>query len=213
MSAGPAKDYVVAMKLYYMPGACSFAPHVIVHEAAISLTPVMVGRDKKLPDGSDYRDLNPKGYVPALALDDGTLLTEGVAVLQYLADLKPDAKLIPAHGTIQRYRVLELLTFISSEIHKNFSPLFGTRTPDDYKVQLKETLAGRCGLIERALVDKPYLTGEQFTVADAYLYTVLRWTKPHNIDLAPWPSIQAFMARTAARPAVLAALEAEKVKR
>lgn len=210
---GRAKVYGVAMKLYYMPGACSFAPHVIVHEAAISLQPVMVGRDKKLPDGSDYRDLNPKGYVPALMLDDGTLLTEASVVLQYLADLKPERKLIPPHGTMERYRVLELLTFISSEIHKNFSPLFGPRTPEDYKNQLKETLAGRFGLLERALVGKQYLTGDQFTVADAYLYTVMRWTKPMNIDLTPWPAIQAFMARTAARPGVLAALEAEKVKR
>jgi glutathione S-transferase len=201
------------MKLYFVPGACSFAPHVIAHEAGIKIVPVQVGRDKKLPDGSDYRDINPKGYVPALALDDGALLTEAAVVLQYLADQKPEANLIPPTGTMARYRVLEWLTFISSELHKSFSPLFSPQTPDNVKAMTRELIAGRLGLVERALVDRAYLTGDQFTVADAYLFTVLRWTKPTNIDLSAWPGIQAFMTRTAARPAVLAAIEAEKLKR
>jgi glutathione S-transferase len=202
------------MKLYYMPGACSLSPHIVAREAGLPVQLVLVGRDKKLPDGGDYRALNPKGYVPALQLDDGTVLTEGPAIVQYLADQVPDLALAPPNGSIQRYRLQEWLNFLTSEIHKSFSPLFRPNTPEDYKPIVKENLAGRFGLIEQHLADgRNYLLGEQFSVADAYLFVLLRWAPGQGLDLARWPNLAAYVKRVAARPAVDAALDAEKLKK
>jgi glutathione S-transferase len=153
--------------------------------------------------------VNPKGYVPALKLDDGDMLTEGPAIVQYLADLAPQAKLIPAAGSKERYHVAEWLNFITSELHKSFSPLFRPNTPDDYKPIVKESLANRFNFIDKHLAGRHYLMGDQFTVADAYLFTVMRWTSVQHIDLARWPNIAAYMGRVAARPKVTEALQAE----
>ncbi|MCK6549224.1 glutathione transferase GstA [Myxococcota bacterium] len=202
------------MKLYYSLGACSFAPHIVLHElgGAFEAESVDLGT-KVTKSGADYRAVSPKGYVPALVLDDGAVLTEAAAVLQYLADQKPEAKLAPAWGTMERYRLIELLTFISSEIHKGFSPLFNPKTPAETKAMVVDTLGVRIGWVDQMLAGKPYLMGEQFTIADAYLYTVLSWTKYVNIDLSTWSNVSAFMARVADRPSVKAARAAEKAAR
>jgi glutathione S-transferase len=201
------------MKLFYMPGACSLSPNIVAHEAGIEVQLVLVGRDKKLPDGSDYRAINPNGYVPALQLDDGTVLTEGPAIVQYLADRKPEANLAPANGTVPRYQLQSWLNFISTELHKTVSPLFNPKTPDDYKAMAKERVADRLASVDAALGGKPYLTGDHFSVADAYLYVILRWTAGFQIDIARWPNLKALFDRISARPAVVAALDAEKLKR
>jgi len=199
------------MKLYYMPGACSLSPHIVSREAGIDLQLVLVGRDKKLPDGRDFRDINPNGYVPALQLDNGAVLTEGPAIVQYLADQKPDAHLAPANGSLERYQLQSWLNFITTELHKTFSPLFNPKTPDEYRAMTKERLADRFAYVDKQLADKPYLTGEQFTVADAYLYVITRWAVGMGIALGP--NVTAFNQRVSQRPAVAAALDAEKLKK
>ena len=166
-------------------------------------------KGKKTITGDDYLSINGKGYVPLLELDDGTRLTEGPAIVQYLADRAPQKKLAPANGTIERYRLQEWLNFITSELHKQFSPLFDPSMPDDAKVKFRGKIAGRFDWIVAQLGDQPYLTGEDFTVADAYLFTVANWTKYTGIDLARWPVLQAYMARVAARHDVQAALKDE----
>ncbi|MGO8997598.1 MAG: glutathione transferase GstA [Polyangiaceae bacterium] len=196
------------MKLYYSPGACSLHPHITLREADVPLELERVNlASHKLSDGSDYYAVNPKGYVPALRLDDGTLLTEGAVIDQYVADLKPEKKLIP-RGGMERYHVQEWLNFISSEIHKAFGPLFGK--DDVAKEAARTKLGGRFDYVEKSLGSKHYLTGDTFTVADAYLFNMLSWTAFTGIDLAKWPALKAFVERVGQRPAVVAALAAER---
>ncbi|HZT20901.1 MAG TPA: glutathione transferase GstA [Dongiaceae bacterium] len=198
------------MKLYLTPGACSLSPHIVLREAGIPFDFEVVDlAGKRTKSGKDFRAINPKGYVPALELDGGQVLTEGPAIVQYLADQKPAAKLAPPAGSIDRYRVQEWLNYITSELHKSFGPLFSPKTPDAWKEQLKVNLAGRFDLLSRTLEGKDYLMGSTFTVADAYLFTVLSWSDHVGIDLGKWPVLKAYVERVAARPAVKAALEAE----
>ena len=198
------------MKLYYAPGACSLSPHIVSRELGIPLELKKVNtKDKTVEGGGDYWQVNPRGYVPALVLDNGETLTEGPAIVQYLADQKPEAGLAPKNGTIERYRLQEWLNFLTSEIHKTFSPLFKPNTPEEYKKIAKENLAARFDWLDKQLAGKDYLMGKQFTVADAYLFVLTNWTKFHNIDLARWPNIAAFQKRVGARPKVQEALQAE----
>ena len=198
------------MKLYYSPGACSLSPHIVSREAGIPLDLQKVStKDKTMEGGGDYWQVNGKGYVPALKLDDGQVLTEGPAIVQYLADRKPESGLAPKNGTPERYRLQEWLNFITAEIHKGFSPLFRPTTPDEYKTISKENLAKRFDWLDQQLKGKDYLMGKTFTVADAYLFVVLGWTKPTGIDLARWPNLAAYHARVAARPKVKEAMVAE----
>ncbi|MGN2244272.1 glutathione transferase GstA [Frateuria sp. GZRR33] len=202
------------MKLYYMPGACSLSPHIVAREAGIDLQLVKVdGATKRTEDGADFLAINPKGYVPALELDDGQLLTEGPAIVQYLADLKPASRLAPANGTLARYRLQEVLGYINSEIHKSYSPLFKPDTPEATREERKEYLRKRYALLESALATHPWLLGEQFTVADAYLFTVTNWARHVKLDLSYFPAIQAFQHRMLERPAVQAAMDFEGLAR
>ncbi len=198
------------MKLYYSPGACSLSPHIVAREAGIELELIKADtKTKKMEDGGDYWQVNAKGYVPALRLDNGQLLTEGPAIVQYLADQKPASGLVPAAGSFERYRVQEWLNFITSEIHKNFSPLFNPAASADWKEGAKANLAKRFGYIADHLEGKQYLMGDQFTVADAYLFTVANWGQFVGVDIGQWPAVKAFHARVAARPKVQEALKAE----
>jgi len=197
------------MKLYYAPGACSLSPHIVSREAGIDLAleKVDIGT-KKTESGRDYLTVNPKGYVPALELDDGQVLTEGPAVVQYLADLKPESGLAPPYGTMERYRLMEALAFINSEIHKGYAPLFGPLS-DEARAERIAYIQKRFGLVERMLDGKSFLLGERFTVADAYLFVMVNWKNSLNVDLSAFSNVLAFHARVAARPAVQAALRAE----
>ena len=198
------------LKLYYVPGTCALCPHIVLHEAGVGFTTEKVNpKDKTTEGGQDYNVINPKGYVPAMLMNNGELLTEVAVIVQYIADLVPDKKLAPLAGTIERYHLQEWLNFISSEIHKGFSPLFNPRVPEEAKTVFKERLAGRLNIAAKALAGKDYLMGKTFTVADAYLYTVLRWSPRMNVDLSPWPALKDYMERIAARPAVKAALAEE----
>lgn len=197
------------MKLYYSPGACSLSPHIVLREAGLPFTLEKVNlKTKVTASDADFTRINPKGYVPALQFDDGTVLTEGSAIVQWIADEVPTRHLVPAAGTMQRYQVIEWLNFISTELHKNFSPLFNPATPDAVREMQLATLAKRIGYVEQH-VTGPYLTGEHFTVADAYLFVVLSWAKYVKLDLAPYANVHALLARIAARPAVQEALKAE----
>jgi glutathione S-transferase len=200
------------MKLYFSPGACSLHPHISLREAGVPFELVRVDlRAHKLAgSGEDYYGVNPKGYVPVLELDDGARLSEGAVIDQYIADQKPESGLIPRPGTLERYRVQEWLNFISSELHKQFSPLFYPTTSEETKTQQRQQIGRRFDLIEKTLAKHPYLTGDTFTVADAYLFNMLGWTDHTGIDRAKWPALVAFFDRVSARPAVKAALEAEK---
>ena len=198
------------MKLYYSPGACSLSPHITLHESGLAFEHVLAPtKTHQLEDGTDYYTINPLGYVPLLELDDGTRLREGPAILQYIADQMPVKNLAPANGTLPRYRLQEWLTFIGTEIHKTFSPLFNPNMPEEAKTVFKDKLKSRYQWLDSELEGKDYLMGEHFTVADGYLFTVTNWTKPMAIDLAPYPNVQAWHARVAARPAVQEALKAE----
>lgn len=198
------------MKLFLSPFACSLASHIALREAGIDFEPVKVDiRGKKTASGGDYFAVNPKGYVPALQLDNGEVLTENVAVLQYIADRKPEKNLAPAAGTPERYRLVEWLAFINSEVHKNFAPLFYPAAVEGHKQFAKDTLAKRFDYLQGALASKQYLMGDQFTVADAYLFTTLNWTGRLGIDLGKWPALKAYAERVGARPHVGAALGAE----
>ena len=197
------------MKLYYMPGACSLAPHIALKEAGMSFELERVGRDKKTESGKDYLSVNPKGSVPALQLDNGEVLTEAAVVQQYIGDHAPAKKLVPAAGTSERYRLQEWLNYIASEVHKGIGQMFNPAMPEDYKAIVKKTLGERqLPFLEKALAGKDYLLG-QFSVADGYLFTVLRWTSIHKVDLSAYPNISAFMKRMAARPAVQEAMKSE----
>ncbi|HET7395006.1 MAG TPA: glutathione transferase GstA [Gammaproteobacteria bacterium] len=199
------------MKLYYSPGACSLAPHIVLRELGLPFESQAVDlKTHRLADGTDYYTINPKGYVPLLKLDDGQSLTEIAAMLQYLGDLKPETGLIPTAGTMQRYRVIEWLTFISSELHKSFSPLFSAAMPEAGKQIFRDKLAQRFTLLDQHLADKSYLMGEQYTVADAYAYTILSWKDAVKIDMSAWKNLEAYIRRNAARNQVREALHDEK---
>ena len=198
------------MKLYYVPGACSLASHITLHEAGL---PFEIDKlnvpEKTTASGEDFMQINPKGYVPAVKLDDGSILTEGAAILQYIADQRPDSGLAPKFGTMERYRLQEWLTFIGTEIHKTFSPLFNKATKEEAKTSACNLLAKRLGYVETQLANKPYLMGMSFTVADAYMFVVLSWSSHVGFDLGPFPRIKEYMERIAARPAVQVAMKAE----
>jgi glutathione S-transferase len=197
------------MKLYFSPGACSLSPHIVLLEAGLDFTSERVDlRDKKTAGGEDYRAINPKGYVPALALDDGNLLTEGPAIVQYLADLAPAAGLLPPVGDVARYKVVAWLGYISSELHKNFSPLFNPAASEDMKAHARKMLALRLEHVAAQLAGREFLE-TRFSVADAYLFTVLGWADRVGVSLADWPVLGDYRARVAARPAVQQALRAE----
>ena len=198
------------MKLYFAPGACSLSPHIVLQEAGIAAETEQVdNREKKTKSGKDYWAIIPKGQVPALQLDSGEMLTEGPVIVQYLADQTPASGLVPAHGTIERYRVQEWLNFITSELHKSFGTIFRPTTPDAYKAISKENLGKRFDWLDKQLAGKQYLMGDKFTVADAYLFTVLRWSSRIEVDIAKWPNLKAYMDRVAARPKVQAAMKEE----
>ncbi|WP_284466577.1 glutathione transferase GstA [Diaphorobacter nitroreducens] len=198
------------MKLYYSPGACSLSPHIVLHEAGLAHTSVLAStKSHKLQDGTDYYTINPLGYVPVLELDDGTRLREGPAIVQYLADQAPHKNLAPANGTLARYRLQEWLTFIGTEVHKAFSPLFNPATPEEFKTITKEKLAGRLKWVDSQLADKQYLMGDTFSVADGYLFTVTNWAPRVGVDISGLANLNAYRARVAARPAVQAAMKAE----
>ena len=195
------------MKLYYSPGACSLSPHIVASEAGIPLELVKVDlKAHKTESGEDFYAINPKGYVPALKLDDGSFLTEGPAIVQYLADQKPDAHLIPANGTFARYKVIEWLTFINSEIHKSFGPLFGAAS-DEVKAEARAKIVKRFTYVDGELAGKQYLVGDQFTVADAYMFVMLTWAHHMKIDLPA--NLAAFFGRVAQRPKVHQAMKDE----
>ena len=198
------------MKLYYSPGACSMAPHIVARELGLPLDLVKVDiPNKKTADGGDFWLVNAKGYVPALALDDGTVITEVGVVCQYLADRQPEAGLIAPAGTIERYQQMSALNFASSEVHKQIGALFNPKaTPEFRQVQLG-VIERRLNALEKMLDGKDYVMGATFTAPDAYLFTVLNWTTPLKIDLGAWPNIRAFMARVGGRPKVQETLKAE----
>ena len=200
------------MKLYYSPGACSLSPHIVLREAGLPFTLEKVDLKTKLTEsGVDFRTVNPKGYVPALELADGAILTEGPAIVQYIADLVPSKKLAPIAGTLERYRLVEWLNFISTELHKSFSPLFNPKTPDAWKALVLELLRQRIDFVAKHLETRPFLMGDAFCVADAYLFTVASWGKWVGIDISLWPALKSHTDRIADRPAVRAALVAEKL--
>ena len=202
------------MKLYFSPAACSFSPHVALREAGLDfeLVKVDLKTGKIVANGSDFSRVNPKGYVPVLELDDGSVLTEGPAIVQYIADLKPASGLAPQAGTFERYRLQEWLGFINSEIHKGFSPLFNPATPEETKAAARAALANRLTYLAGHLNRNDYLLGKQFTVADGYLYTVLNWGQWVGVDISQWPSLADFVERVASRPSVSAARAAEAGK-
>lgn len=198
------------MKLYFTPGACSLSPHIVLREAGLNFDLEQVDlATKKTKSGADYTQVNPKGQVPVLQLDNGEFLTEGPVIVQYLADQKPESGLVPRAGTLERYRVQEWLNFITSELHKTFSPLFRPNTPEEYKQIIKENLANHFSYLDQHLANKQYLMGDQLTVADAYCFVVVSWSKPMKIDLSAWPNLKAYLDRVAARPKVQEAMKAE----
>jgi glutathione S-transferase len=198
------------MKLYYSPGACSLSPHIALREAGlpVELKKVDLGT-KAIDGGGNFADINLKGYVPALELPNGQLLTEGPAIVQYIADQNADSRLAPKAGTIERYRLIEWLNFITTELHKTFGALFNKDASADWKAASTTKLNQRFDYVQSQLKGKQYLMGDQFTVADGYLFTVLNWTKFVGIDLSKWPTLVEYAARVGARPKVQEALKAE----
>ena len=202
------------MKLYYSPGACSLSPHIALLEAGLKFDLEKVDlRAKTTASGADYLAVNAKGYVPALQLDDGKVLTEGPAIVQYIADQKPESGLAPKAGTFERYELQEWLNFITSEAHKTIGSMFNPAMPADYKTVVLALVDKRLTWVESQLKGKQYLMGDNFTVADGYLFTVLRWTAVFKIDLGKYPSIAAYFSRVEARPKVHEALVAEGLKK
>lgn len=198
------------MKLFYSPGACSLAPHIALREAGLPFDLVLAStKTKKLADGSDFLALNPKGQVPLLALDNGELLSEGPVIQQYIADQAPASGLVPPAGTMARYRVLEWLNFITSELHKGFSPLFNPAVPAEAKPVFAARVKDRLAWVDTQLAGRDYLSGDAFTIADSYLFVVSNWTAPTGIDISDLANLAAFRARVSARPAVQAAMQAE----
>jgi glutathione S-transferase len=198
------------MKLYYAPGACSLSPHIVMREAGIPVQLVKVDLPaRRTEDSADFRTINSKGYVPTLEMPDGQRLTEGPAIVQYLADQAPARGLAPAAGTIERYRLQEWLNFISTELHKQFSLLFDAACESSLRTRQVEKINGRFDWIVKQLGNRDYLMGSAFSAADAYFYTILSWCRHVGIDLAKWPSIASYKARVEQRPAVREALKAE----
>jgi glutathione S-transferase len=198
------------MKLYFAPGACSLSPHIVLEEAGLAVETEQVNnQEKKTKSGKDYWTVNPKGQVPALQLDNGEMLTEGPVIVQYLADQKPASGLGAGAGKIERHRMQEGFNFITSELHKSFGPIFRPTTPDAYKTISRENLGKRFDWLDKQLAGKQYLMGDKFTVADAYLFTVLRWSPRVEIDISKWSNLKAYVDRVAARPKVQAAMKAE----
>ncbi|MBU9855477.1 glutathione transferase GstA [Rahnella bonaserana] len=201
------------MKLYYKSGACSLSPHIVLREAGLDFSIEKVDlATKKTETGDDFLAVNPKGQIPTLLLNDGSILTEGVAIVQYLADQKPDRQLMPEQGTPARYHALEWLNYIATELHKGFSPLFNPKTPDDFKAVTREALSKKFAYVNESLKDNQFLLGARFSVADAYLFTVMGWAKALKFDLSALTELNAYLDRVAARPAVDAALTAEGLK-
>jgi glutathione S-transferase len=198
------------MKLYFFPGACSLSPHIVLLEAGLAHTLVKVdAKTKKTESGADYLAVNSKGAVPALQLDDGRVLTEGPAVVQYLADLKPESGLAPRAGSFERYQLMEILNYLTSEVHKSFSPLFNPASSAEAKEAAVTNLGKKFDWLSGFLGKKPFLLGNTFTVADAYLFTLLNWTGIVKIDLAKWPILADYKSRIAKRPKVIEAMKAE----
>jgi glutathione S-transferase len=201
------------MKLYFSPGACSLAPHIALIEAGLGFEAIKTNtRDKTTSYGSDFLKVNPKGYVPALVLDNGEVLTEGPAILQYIGDRKPESGLVPACGTMERYRVQEWLNFTATELHKGFGPLLRPGVPEDFKAASRQRVEGRLSFVADQLIGREFVVGRQFTVADAYLYVVLGWTRAVAIERERWPVLQAYHAAIGQRPAVQRARAAEGLK-
>ena len=198
------------MKLYLKPGACSLSPHIALEESGLPYdTEVVDLKTKITASGADFTKSNPKGYVPALLLDSGELLTEGAAIVQYIADQAPGKKLAPANGTWARYQLQSWLNFIGTELHKGFAPLFNPAAPDEVKQAAKDKIRERLTWVNGELAGKTYLMGDDFTVADGYLFTVTNWAKPLQIDLSPFANLVAYRERVGARPAVQRAMKAE----
>ena len=198
------------MKLYYSPGACSLSPHIVAREAGIDLQLEKVDtKSHTFNGGSDYYKVNPKGYVPALEIKAGDILTEGPAIVQYIGDQKPQSGVVPAAGSAQRYRLQEMLGYINSEIHKSYSPLFNKATAEQTANERREYLKKRYAYIEGILATQQYLVDNKFSAADAYLYTVTRWAPFVNVDLSGFANLKEFQARVEARPAVQQALKEE----
>jgi len=198
------------MKLYYSPGACSLSPHIVLRESGLAFEPVLAStKTHKLQDGTDYYGINPKGYVPLLELDDGQRLSEGPAIVQYIADQVPAKKLVPAAGTMERYRAQEWLNFITSELHKGFGVLFNPAMPEEGKAVMRTKVTGRLEWVDKQLEGRQYLMGDAFSVPDAYLFVVTNWAQHVGIDISGFKNLTAFQARMAGRPAVQEALKAE----
>jgi len=199
------------MKLYYTPGACSLSPHIVLREAGLKfeLERVDLANKKFGESGSDYFQINAKGQVPVLLLDDGDKLTEGPAIVQYLADQKPESGLAPANGTRPRYHLQSWLNFVTSDLHKVFSPLFRSTTPEEFAKITKETLANKFTYLDKHLAKNQHLMGDKFTIADAYCFVIVGWSRYKDIDLGRWPNLKAYMDRIAARPKVQEAMKAE----
>lgn len=201
------------MKLYYSPGACSLSPHIALHESGLAFEAIPAPtKTHQLPDGTDYYTINPLGYVPLLELDNGERLREGPAIVQYIADQVPQKNLAPASGTMARYRLQEWLTFIGTEVHKGFSPLFNPATPEEFKTATKTKLAQRLAWVDSELAGKQFLMGDTFTVADGYLFTVTNWAPRVGVDITGLANLVAYRERVAARPAVQAAMKAEGLR-
>jgi glutathione S-transferase len=198
-------------KLYYAPGACSLSPHIVLREAGMefALQRVDLAQKKLKPGDGDFLAVNPKGQVPVLELKGGERLTEGPAIVQYIADQKPASGLAPANGTLPRYHLQEWLNFVTSELHKSFAPLFRPTTPEAYVAIIKENLANKFSFLDKHLANRKYLMGDGFTVPDAYCFVVTGWSKYKEIDLTRWPNLSAYMERVAARPKVQEAMKAE----
>ena len=198
------------MKLYYSPGACSLAPHIVLSEAGVQFEAIQAPtKTHQLPDGSDYYLINPLGYVPLLELSDGTRLTEGPAIVQYIADQVPEKNLAPTNGTVARAQLQSWLNFVSTELHKGFSPLFNPATPADYKIVVIDKLMSRLAWVDGQLAGKSYLMGDTFSVADPYLFTVTNWAPRVGVNISSFSNIANFRDRMSARPAVQAAMKAE----
>jgi glutathione S-transferase len=198
------------MKLYYSPGACSLSPHIVLNEAGLPFEKIKADtKTKVLPDGSDYRSVNPLGYVPLLELDDGTRITEGPAIVQYIADQVPAKKLAPPNGTMERVKLQSWLNFVTSELHKGFSPLFNPSMPDEAKKIFRERLGTRFAYLDQHLAGNDYLMGKDFSVADAYAFVVSNWAGRVDVDLSSYANVLAWRKRVGARPAVQEAMKAE----
>lgn len=198
------------MKLYFSPGACSMAPHIVLREAGYRFDLDKLDRaTKRTASGEDYTQINPNGYVPAFRLDGGQVLTEAAVILQYLADQKPESGLAPKAGTLERYRLMEWLNFITSEVHKTLGALFNPKVTPEWRENQVTLFGRRCDYLAKALGNKPFLMGDMFSIADAYLYTVLNWTGFLKVDMGKWPTLKDYMARINARPAVKEAMRAE----